>query len=279
MNISQVEKRSGLTREQFAKEYLIPQKPVVFKDLISDWPAKEKWTFEYLQNKFGDIEVPLYDKSYSEPGAGYMQSCCTMKLRDYLELIRTEPTDLRMFLFNIFKEVPELVADVRMPDIMDGFMNEFPFMFFGGQGSAVKMHYDIDCSHVFLTQFQTKKRVTLFSPDQSKYLYHMPFTVASLVDFKNPDASKYPALNKVHGWQTVLEHGETLFIPSMYWHYIEYVEGGYSLALRASDRITNRLRGAFNIARHYVVDKGLNLLMGDKWHEIKEDIAFRRARA
>ena len=277
MDIKKVEKRSGLTREEFKNEYLLPKRPVILTDFCEEWPAKEKWTFDFLISEFGHLDVPLYDGSFSAPGKTYMSPTRYMKLGEYLEIIQSRPTDLRMFLFNIFKHAPELVKDVHRPNIMDGFFNEFPFMFFGGQGASVKMHYDIDCSNVFLTQFQTRKKVTLFSPEQSKYLYHLPFTVASMIDMDRPNLDNFPALQKVNGWEAIIGHGETIFIPSQYWHYIQYLDGGFSLALRSSESVTNRIQGAINIARHYVVDRGLNLVLGKKWDKIKKDMAFRRA--
>ena len=162
---------------------------------------------------------------------------------------------------------------------MDGFLNDYPFMFFGGQGSITAMHYDIDLSHVFLNQLHGRKRVILFHPDQSKYLYHHPFTVASYVDLDRPDYEKYPALAKVQGFETILYPGESLFIPSGYWHYIEYLDGGYSISLRANDSIWRRAKGAINIATHYVIDKGMNKLFGSKWRKMKESLAERRAHA
>lgn len=164
-----------------------------------------------------------------------------------------------------------------MPSIMDGFIKEFPFMFFGGQGSKVALHYDIDLSHVFLNQFHGRKRVVLFSPEQSKYIYQHPFTVASYVDVNNPDYEKYPALRKVQGFETILNPGETIFMPSGYWHYIEYTDGGYSMSVRANESYVRRAKGLWNIARHYVVDKGMNKIMGDDWRKMKEEMAKRRA--
>lgn len=279
MELGQVERRTGLTREEFKNEYLIPKKPVILTDFSASWPAREKWTFDNLIKRYGHLEVPIVDRGYSVPGKGYMTAAKYMKFGDYLNLIRSEPTELRIFAFNIFKHAPELVNDIEEPTIMDGFINEFPFMFFGGQGSSVKMHYDIDCSNVFLTQFQTEKKITLFAPDQSKHLYHLPFTVASLVDFEEPDLDKFPALDKVKGWQCTIGHGETLFMPSMYWHFIQYVEGGFSIALRSSNSISCRLRGALNIARHYFVDKSMNVVLGEKWYDVKKEMAYKRSMA
>ena len=279
MIIEQIDRVSGIDRETFQKEYLEPRRPVVFTDLSANWPARDKWTFDYLKEEYGDIEVPLYDERFSKPGKNYGTYVEKMKFGDYLDLIRTKPTQLRMFLFNIFKHAPELVHDVKTPDIMDGFIKEFPFMFFGGKGSVVHLHYDIDCSHVFLTQFQTQKRVFLFSPDQSKNLYHLPFTVTSLVPMNDLDENKYPAIKNLKGYECTLEHGETLFMPSCYWHHIDYVEGGFSIALRASDTIMQKVNGAMNIAGHFVIDRGMNKLLGTKWHNIKREIAYKRAYA
>ncbi len=277
LQLKPVDKRSGLTRETFANEYLLPAKPVVFKDLIDAWPAKTKWSIEFFKDKYGHIEVPVVSNNYSKPGKGYMTPDMVVPLREYLEKIEQGPTDLRLFLFNIFVHAPELRQDFFIPSIMDGFIREFPFMFFGGKSSKVALHYDIDLSHVFLNQFHGRKRIVLFAPDQSKYIYQHPFTVASYVDVNNPDYEKYPALRKVVGYETMLEPGETIFMPSGYWHYIEYTDGGYSMSLRANESYVRRAKGLLNIARHYVVDRGLNKIMGDDWRKMKEEMAKRRA--
>jgi hypothetical protein len=38
-----------------------------------------------------------------------------------------------------------------------------------------------------------------------------------------------------------------------------------------------RARGVFNIARHFVVDKGMNTIMGERWMDMKKQMARRRA--
>ncbi len=73
--------------------------------------------------------------------------------------------------------------------------------------------------------------------------------------------------------------GETLFMPSGFWHYIEYTDGGYSISLRSFGSVPARLRGIANIAAHFVVDKGMNRLIGPSWRKMKERMAERRAGA
>ncbi|MCB0646677.1 MAG: cupin-like domain-containing protein [Saprospiraceae bacterium] len=268
---------SGLTKEAFKEQYLDTSKPVVITDLVDSWPAKEKWTLDFFKENFGHLMVPVFSSKGSQAGKGYMSPDKKMPLKDYISAIQEGATDLRLFLYNIMNDAPELHSDYEVHTIMDGFFKEFPFTFFGGAGSKVAMHYDIDLSHVFLTQFDGRKRVVLFSPEQSKYLYHLPFTVASYIDVDNPDFEKYPALKKVTGYETIIERGDTIFIPSGYWHYIIYLDAGFSMNQRANDSVIKKVQGAVNIATHFVVDKGMNRIFGERWKEIKEEIAEWRA--
>ena len=280
MNFQEIERREGLTREEFQNHYLKHKIPVIFTDLSANWEATNKWTFDWLKENHGHIEVPLFGADVHQSGEGYMSPKQHMKFGDYLDLIQEKPTELRMFLFNIFKHVPELANDFTMPTIMDGWISSHPYMFFGGEGSKVSLHYDIDCSNVFITQFQNKKKeILLFDQDQSPLLYRHPFTVQSHVDVKNPDYNEFPAARNVEGYRCTISNGETLFIPSLYWHYITYTEGGYSLSLRANDSIKTKVKGLWNICRHFVIDKGLNAILGDRWKAYKVNYAKNRAEA
>ncbi len=272
-----IDRRGGLTRETFAREHLEPRIPVILVDLMAHWPARTKWTMEFFKQEYGHLRVPVFSDNVSKPGKNYMAPDKVIPFREFLEAIEQGPTNIRMFLFNIFKHAPELCNDFAIPTIMDGFIRDFPFMFFGGEGSRVALHYDIDLSHVFLNQFHGRKRVVLFPPDQSKNIYQHPFTVASYIDVNQPDYQRFPALRQVQGYEAVLHPGETLFMPSGYWHYIEYTDGGYSISLRANESYTRRARGLWNIAKHYVVDKSMNRIMGQEWRRLKEEMAKRRA--
>jgi len=276
LKLHSLERINGLTKDAFAKSYLAARKPIILTDLMDTWPAKTKWTIDFFKSTYGEIQVPLY-KTNRAKGEKYIEPDVIMPLHEYLSLLESGPTELRIFLFNLFREIPELLQDYSTPDIMDGFINSFPFLFFGGKGADVSLHYDMDLSHIFLSQFHGRKRVVLFAPEQSKNIYHHPFTVASYIDVNNPNYDEFPALKNVEGYECILHPGETLFMPSGYWHYIEYLDGGYSISLRANDSYARRVRGALSIAQHFVVDKTLHYLMGQSWNRMKAEMAKRRA--
>ena len=278
MQFIPIDRRTGLTREEFTEQYLKPKKPVVFTDLAKDWPAINKWTFDFFRENYGQLEVPVIGPDYHKPGPNYMKAGLTMKFGEYLDLIQQGPTDRRIFLWNVLDHARELTADVRNPTVCDGWVDNYPFMFFGGAGAVTSLHYDIDCSHVFHTHFWTRKHIVLFDQAQNPFLYKHPYTVQSHVNPLKPDFQKYPALQKATGHETILQHGETLFIPSMWWHHIEYLDGGYSLSLRSRDSVLSQAKGLWNIARHFVIDKGMNAAMGSGWKTWKEEQAQKRAK-
>lgn len=142
----------------------------------------------------------------------------------------------------------------------------------------VHMHYDIDLNNVYHTQFMGRKRVVLFAPHQSALLYHLPFTVQSYANVNNPDYATMPALQYASGYECVLQHGETLFIPPGYWHYIEYIDSGFGLSLRSYNANPLKVvQGAWNLAIRHPFDNLMKRLITRQWLSLKESMAVRRA--
>lgn len=278
-NLQPIKTVETISKEEFTAQHLIPGVPLVIKSMSKQWPALEKWNYEYFKSKAGIQQVPLYNNTQSGPTTVVNSADEYMPFGQYLDLIASQPTELRMFLFNIFKHVPELCNDFHYPDhLMNGFLKQFPMMFFGGAGSIVHLHYDMDLSNIFLTQFIGSKKVLLFSQRESAKLYRMPFMVQSFVDLRKPDLQKHPRLKDVQGFECDLHHGDTLFMPAGYWHYMEYTEGGFALALRAPDSsIAAKAKGIYNLLVMRTIDDKLKKLLGAKWYHYKERWAERNA--
>lgn len=272
-----IERRKGLTAQSFQTEYLANHSPVVIQDFMNHWPAKDKWTPAYLREHYGNTQVPVISPRYSQSGRNYMKAEKHLSLSEYLQLLEAGPMEYRIFLFNLFRRIPKLTQDFNYPTLMYGWVKSFPFLFFGGQGTVTGLHYDIDYSHVFLNQIHGKKRVVLFPPEMSAFLYQHPYTVASFVNINDPDYDRYPALRFLEGLEVELQPGETLFIPSGWWHYIEYVDGGYSMSLRAFENNWQKIKGWYQILKQIILDRGLNYVLGYRWRILKDQIAQRNA--
>ncbi len=278
LNLQTVDICENIDRTHFQEHYFKPNIPVVMKNYSADWAAKHKWSFDYFKSRYPDLMVPVYGEAFADTGKSYTSTDDKMLFGDYLNLIATEPTALRMFLFNIFKYIPDLCQDFTYPPIVDAYVKKHPFMFFGGATSKVDAHYDLDLSHVFLTQFYGRKRVILFGPEYSTHLYRHPLTVSCNVDLGNPNFTQYPKLSEAKGYECEINDGDTLFIPSGYWHYIYYIEGGFALSLRARTSLPRLAVAGIKMFNLLIVDYNMSRILGAKrWYAMKEKLAIRRA--
>ncbi len=282
MELKNIERVATITKEEFLKNYFRPQKPVIIENFINDWPAAEKWNLDYMAEVAGDKMVPLYDDRPVDYRDGFNEPHARMKMADYIQLLKREPTRYRIFLWNILKEVPELQKDYNYPDFGLKLMKGLPMLFFGGEDSYTFMHYDIDLANIFHFHFHGKKQVILFDQDQNDYIYKIPHSliVREDIDFSNPDYDKWPALKKAKGFKGNLAHGEVLYMPEGYWHYMKYITPGFSMSLRGIPRNPKNLcRAVYNIfvMRHF--DNAMRRWKGQAWIDAKNEKAITKTHA
>ncbi|APU68456.1 cupin-like domain-containing protein [Christiangramia flava] len=279
MELKQVTRIESISKDDFVRDYVRPQKPVVIKKLIQDWPAYRKWNLEYIREMAGDRTVPLYDDRPISSRFKFNEAHAEMKMSDYIDLLEREPTNYRIFLYNLLKQVPKLQEDFSFPDIGLRFLKQLPMLFFGGANSKVFMHYDIDYANILHFHFHGKKQCILFPPSESKNLYKVPHALISRedIDFNDPDFEKFPVLKKAQGYITELNHGETLYMPEGYWHHMTYLTAGFSMSLRATPRtLTNFSKAVYNLVfmRHF--DNYMRKMRGQRWIDYKNRQAVTR---
>lgn len=279
MDLQDVPRVRTLTKEAFLKDYYKPQRPVVIEKAIEGWPAYSKWDLEYMRQVAGDKMVPLYDDRPVDHRDGFNEPHASMRMSEYIDLLKREPTRYRIFLWNILKEVPGLQQDFEYPDFGLRLMKGLPMLFFGGQDSFTFMHYDIDLANIFHFHFEGKKECILFSQSENRYLYKVPHSLITheSINFADPDLEQWPALRHVKGYRAVLNHGEVLYMPEGYWHYMRYLTPGFSMSLRALARNpANLSRALYNIfiMRHY--DNLMRRVKGQHWIDWKNEQAIVR---
>lgn len=279
LNLSQIDRVDTITKEEFLKKYFKPQKPVVIERFIEDWPAFSKWNLTYIKEVAGDKIVPLYDDRPVDYKDGFNEPHAKMKMADYINLIENEPTKFRIFLWNVLKEVPVLQKDFTYPDFGLKLLKGLPMLFFGGRDSYTFMHYDIDLANIFHFHFHGKKEIILFDQQQNDFLYKVPHSLITRedIDFSNPDFEKWPRLKQAKGYITNLEHGNVLYIPEGYWHYMKYITPGFSMSLRSiAHKPKNLAKAIYNIFIMRNFDNVMRKIQGQKWIEWKNEQAILR---
>ena len=277
LNLQDIPRVKTITKADFLKHYFKPQKPVVIERFTENWPAYTKWNLDYMKAVGGDITIPLYDDRPVQHKDGFNQPHTKMKLGDYIELLKHEPTKYRVFLWNAIKEIPLLQNDFSFPDFGLRLLKGVPMLFFGGRDSYTFMHYDIDLANIFHFHFEGKKEVILFDQEQNDYLYKVPHSLITRedIDFANPDFEKWPMLKNANGHKTKLNHGEVLYIPEGYWHYMRYITPGFSMSLRAMARNPkNFSQAVYNLFIMRNFDTAMRVIKGQKWIDWKNQQAI-----
>ena len=277
LNLQDIPRVKTITKADFLKHYFKPQKPVVIERFTENWPAYTKWNLDYMKAVGGDITIPLYDDRPVQHKDGFNQPHTKMKLGDYIELLKHEPTKYRVFLWNAIKEIPLLQNDFSFPDFGLRLLKGVPMLFFGGRDSYTFMHYDIDLANIFHFHFEGKKEVILFDQEQNDYLYKVPHSLITRedIDFANPDFEKWPMLKNANGHTTELNHGEVLYIPEGYWHYMRYITPGFSMSLRAMARNPkNFSQAVYNLFIMRNFDTAMRVIKGQKWIDWKNQQAI-----
>jgi hypothetical protein len=269
----------------FQKEFYDPQQPVVIKNLAKAWPAYAKWNWQYFKELVGEQKVGLYNNIKSDAYTPINTADDYKTFGEYIDMISQGPAGWRIFLFNIFDHAPELVQDFTWPEhLMKGFVKKYPMLFVGGATSITHMHFDIDLSNILHTQFAGRKRVLLFPFKEQHKLYRKPYEVLSLADFSNYykdgklNYEKFPALKLAKGYEVILDHGDTLFMPAGYWHHMEYLDSGFAMSLRAlQPSLSGKLKGVWNLFGMRSIDTLMKKTAPIWWYENKRKKVFENA--
>lgn len=279
MNLKSIDTVDSISAAAFKANYYNPCLPVIIKDMAQSWPATQNWNWDYLKQIAGDKKVGIYNNIKSNSRTPINTADSYTSFGEYIDMVSKGPAEWRIFLFNLFEHAPELIKDFKWPDeYIKGFVKRFPMLFVGGQNSITHMHFDIDLSHIMHTQFMGRKRVLLFPYSEGPKLYRKPFEVLSLADFSYyHDASKsklnehaFPATRMANGYEAILEHGDTLFMPAGYWHHMEYIDSGFAMSLRAlQPSLSGKLKGLWNLFGMRTIDTVLKRTMPDVWYLYK----------
>ncbi|MEO6723170.1 MAG: cupin-like domain-containing protein [Ferruginibacter sp.] len=283
MELKPVDKVEDISPLDFKRKYYTVKKPVVIKSLARQWVGFEKWDWDYFIKIVGNKEVGVYNNTKSDAYTPINTADGYMKFGDYLEQVKEGPLELRIFLFNIFQHAPQLIKDFTWPDhLMNGFVKKFPMLFVGGQGSITHMHFDIDMSHILHTQFAGKKRVLLFPHEEQYKLYRKPWEVLSLANFANYrsdfDYELFPATRLAKGYEVILEHGDTLYMPAGYWHHMEYIESSFAMSLRAlQSDFAGKINGAWKLVGMRGIDTLMKKTAPKWWYNRKKEKVYALA--
>lgn len=217
-----IERVDGRAGRPVVREVLRRNRPVVFEHLIDHWPATSRWTHRWFGDTLGDIDVKLFDftQAYAIPSTlaafvDWLDGAREGALAGYEDLYLS-------WDFSVLRGKPALRDDFDFHSLFPPGIGKIHCAFWmGGTGSHTPLHYDLDYPNLHAC-LSGRKRFVLFGPDQTEHLYPSDIyewtTEFSAVDLRLRDLSHYPNAARARGVVTVLEPGDVLFLPGLWWH-------------------------------------------------------------
>ncbi|XP_068101346.1 tRNA wybutosine-synthesizing protein 5 isoform X2 [Hyperolius riggenbachi] len=228
-----VPKYTDVNKQRFLQEIYPLRKPVVLQDLDLG-VCRTQWTLDYMSRKGGGKEVKIHvsevpQMDFIKKNFIYRSLTFDVFVRRAAEdkhtdffispdekyYLRSLGEDPRKDIADIRKQFPELAADIKIPEFFDE-NNFFSSVFrISSPGLQLWTHYDVMDN--LLIQVTGRKRVVLYSPRDAPYLY-LSGDKSEVLDVDNPDLSKYPLFSRARRYECILEAGDVLFIPALWFH-------------------------------------------------------------
>ncbi|XP_077473459.1 tRNA wybutosine-synthesizing protein 5 [Stigmatopora argus] len=220
-------------RDVFLQDIYPQREPAVLRG-VGLGPCVEKWTVEYLARKGGGKEVKIHVSRV--PQMNFLQKNFVYRTLPFDEFVRrtSEEKHANFFLCederyylrslgedvrkepaDISKQFPELAEDFHIPEFFE------PGHFFSSVFRISSRHLQLwthyDVMDNLLAQVTGRKRVVLFSPQDALHLY-LAGDKSEVLEIDSPDVNLYPEFAKATRYECVLQPGDLLFIPALWFH-------------------------------------------------------------
>jgi ribosomal protein L16 Arg81 hydroxylase len=224
--IRDIEKLTGISREEFKSNYAQKSKPFILKRSLSLLSQKD--VIAALAKDWKELEIEMRSTNLKAALAYMNRTLTKVKLGDYLKNYWGSNGGYYAGNNPVSDELADRIG-LQFPHFYKrSFFNE-PRMWLGPKGSVTPLHKDIPDN--FAVNYFGVKKWIIFSPADYPFLSMTnptpeayPDLGVSLVDVGNPDLAKFPQYSKATPIEFLLKAGEMLYLPAGWGHYVENVE-------------------------------------------------------
>jgi cupin-like protein len=250
MAVREIPRTAMPTQAEFLERYAYQREPVVITDLFEGQEISQVTTVDAAVREWGDVKLVVQEEYTSAEGKAAPPEPAVVSLKDYLEHSRSHPEtrlccteyDTPARVLASF-ELPGICRVTHPGDEILGLPKKYgdydlvTAIFLANAGNVGHLHFDGDQRDVILHQVYGRKRVVLFPPAAAKDLRTLdgPYSRPSLSGLYLEDMSleeKLAWVERAGGYHTVLEPGETVYIPMLMWHHLEYIDDAMSFNYR-----------------------------------------------
>jgi hypothetical protein len=205
--------------------YVLNREPVIITDLYSNDPIAEIKSLDGLENRAGSLPIrigPNYFRKFYEGGKNTVKAPPDriVTISEYLALIESNP---ETEVYCREEKMPPLIRNWLNPPLRVGSQEitrpHFK-IYLANHGLVAPLHFDLDQREVLFTQVIGRKRIYLVNPNFTHRL--QPIRNFSGIPVHLFDDAEKRAFFEYHeAFECTLEPGETLYMPKLWWHFLE----------------------------------------------------------
>lgn len=240
-----IEEWQGVDRAVFENDIFPANRPAVLRGLLDSWPAVQAGrqsltsVTEYFKRfdtggivnaVVGPPEIKgrlFYTDDFQGFNFGSRNVSLSTALDTFVSLAEDpQPPAIALQAMHVPDIMPSFLQDNTMP-LLDGGIAPRIWM---SNRSMIATHFDNN--HNIACVVCGSRRFTVFPPEQLSNLYLGPLlrtpggTPISVVDLREPDYEKFPKFREAleSAQEAVLEPGDAIYIPILWWHGVESLE-------------------------------------------------------
>jgi len=222
-----------ITPQSFKRDYIDTNSPLLMRKVTANWPAMQKWSFDFFANLSLPKRVFLEMNNVLQGGGQYE----VMEYSDYIRRMADDDSGQPapkgyLSVFKVFTAFPELANDVDFSLLSQFKLKNTPKGWIGPAGTVTGYH--VDWGDNVLAQICGRKEVRLVAPADSKYMYPSQRfdqgTLSSELDVDNYNAQQFPLFEKAIEYRIIIQPGEMLFIPRGWWHHVRSLDKSISVS-------------------------------------------------
>mmetsp|Transcript_30325 Transcript_30325/g.76224 ORF Transcript_30325/g.76224 Transcript_30325/m.76224 type:complete len:512 (-) Transcript_30325:6-1541(-) len=222
LELDNVDRRSALTHEQFVREYELPNRPVLIKDVVPSWPAFTEWTVDGLQERYGEDR--------------FIAGAVHIRLRDYFAYARQVHEESPLYIFDkrFAERNPEMAAAYEVPSYFSGDQDlfsllenrpDYRWIIMGPARSGSRFHIDPNATSAWNALISGKKKWIMFPPDSippgvipSDDMGSVTSPLTLLEWFMNYHSRCDHSVDR--HIEFIAEAGDLVFVPTGWWHLV-----------------------------------------------------------
>ncbi|MCC5611948.1 cupin-like domain-containing protein [Nostoc sp. CHAB 5834] len=202
--------------------------PAVLENVITGWPAVNKWSIKYFQEKWGAFYISACANDNGEHRYKYSYPESIMFSQFLDRITKTDGSERKYFLaqLRLIGDFASATDDILIPECIPIDNVEMVSLWMAAKGTATHLHWD---SHPgMLALIQGCKAVRLYSPELFESMYPVAESELKLnwsqVDFLRPDTAEFPRYINAPSTSVDLVAGELLYIPQYWWHSVKNLD-------------------------------------------------------